>query len=220
MSFNILNNMSSHICPICGRSSDEIRFIDAFCIDCYPIKLKFPSKIEIEQCTKCKKMHIRGKWINADRDKISKYVIGKCKGDFDSGRYDPKKQIATFVMRKSNITISKRIAIKIKKTICWQCSRISGGYYEAIIQLRGEPPKVKKYARIFMKNLSKRTFIAKEKENKRGLDIYVGNSKVVVELMSKLRLKTLITKKLVGASNGKRLYRTTFLVKLTNNRHP
>jgi len=206
--------MSSLICPKCGRSSDDIRFVEAFCVDCYPVKLRCPAKMEVEQCTRCGRMRIRGEWIDPGKRALSDYIIGKCKGDFDGGVYDPGEQTATFVMSKSGVKIERSIALEIKKTICWQCSRISGGYFEAIIQLRGDPLKVKGHALLFVKKLSKRTFIAKEEEKEGGLDIFVGNSKAVVELMSEMGIKTLITKKLVGVSEGKRLYRTTFLVRL------
>lgn len=209
----VLNDMSL-ICPKCGRSSDEIRFVEAFCVDCYPVKLKCPAKMEVEQCTRCGRVRIRGEWVDPGKRALSDYVIGKCKGDFEQGTYNMKEQTATFTMSKSGVEVERTIALEIKKTICWQCSRMSGGYYEAIIQLRGNPLKVKGHALMFIKKLSKKTFIAKEEEKAGGLDIYVGNSKAVVELMSELKIKTLMTKKLVGVSEGKKLYRVTFLVRL------
>ncbi len=118
------------------------------------------------------------------------------------------------MMRGSGARIERGIPLDIKKTICQQCSRISGGYYEAIIQLRGDPVRVLGYADMLLKKLQKRTFITKEEEKDGGLDLFVGNSKVVVELMGELGVKTLITKKLVGRDQGRRLYRTTFLIRL------
>jgi NMD protein affecting ribosome stability and mRNA decay len=42
----------------------------------------------------------------------------------------------------------------------------------------------------------------------------VGSSKAIIELLNQLRIKTTMTSKLVGVSEGKRLYRTTFLIRL------
>jgi len=206
--------MSSLICPKCGRSSDKVRFVEAFCAECYPVKLKCPPKMEVEECTRCGKLRIRGEWVEPNKRALSDYIVSKCRGGFEKGSYDFDEQTVTFVMDKTGIEVERSIALDIKKTICGYCSRISGGYFEAIIQLRGDPLKVKGHALMFVKKLSKRTFIAKEEEKEGGLDIYVGNSKAVVELMSALGIRTLITKKLVGASEGKRIYRTTFLVRL------
>jgi nonsense-mediated mRNA decay protein 3 len=207
--------MSALVCPKCGRTENEVEFIDAFCKDDYPVRIKAPDRFELEQCTRCQRVHIKGEWAQYNPRKLSDYIIGRCKGDFDSAGYDPERQVAVFVMRGNNAKVERQIPLDLKKTICQQCSRMSGGYFEAIIQLRGDPIRVLGHADMLLKRLSKKkTFITKEEEKDGGLDLYVGNSKVVVELMGELGLKTLMTKKLVGRDQGKRLYRTTFLVRL------
>jgi nonsense-mediated mRNA decay protein 3 len=207
--------MSDLVCPKCGKKSSEAEFIESFCSGCYPVKIKTPDRFELEQCTRCSKVHLRGDWAPYNARKLSDYIIGKCKGDFSSAGYDADRQVAVFIMMGNNAKIERLIPLDLKKTICLQCSRMSGGYFEAIIQLRGDPIKVLGHSGMLLKRLSKKkTFIAKEEEKDGGLDLYVGNSKVVVELMGELGLKTLITKKLVGRDQGKRLYRTTFLIRL------
>ena len=205
--------MSDLICPKCGKKSSQIEFVDAFCIDCYPVKIKIPDELEFERCTRCERTRFGGEWMHYNEQKFAKHIIDKCKGEFESAEYDLDRQVATFLMSASKTKIERMIPVNIKKTICQQCSRMSGGYYEAIIQLRGDPLKVRGHAEMFIKKLAKRTFIAKEDEKDNGLDIYVGNSKVIVEIVADLGLKTLITKKLIGRDQGKRLYRTTFLIR-------
>lgn len=207
--------MSGIICPRCGKSSGEAEFIDSFCVDCYPFKVRLPERMSVEQCTRCKRVHVRGEWAQYNPRKISDYVISKCKGDFDSAGYDPETQKAAFIMSGSGARVERTIPLEVVKTICQQCSRMSGGYFEAIIQLRGDPIRVLGHTEMLLKRLAKmNTFITKEEEKDGGIDLYVGNSKAVVELMGELGLKTLITKKLVGRDQGKRLYRTTFLIRL------
>jgi nonsense-mediated mRNA decay protein 3 len=206
--------MSGLVCPRCGRTSDQVEFIEAFCRDDYPVRLKLPEKIELEQCTRCERIRLRGEWLPYNGKKIGEYVVSKCRGDFESAEYDLNTQTATFSMRGTGSRVPRTVRLEIKKTICQQCSRISGGYYEAIIQLRGDPLKVRGHAEMLMKRLARKTFIAKEEEKDAGLDIYVGSSKAVVEVVTALSLKTLITKKLIGRDEGKRLYRTTFLIRL------
>jgi len=191
-----------------------VRFIDAFCADCYPVNLRLPSNLEILQCTRCMRLQVQGRWIQYSEKRISDYVLSKCRGDYESAAYNAETQIASFTMSRSGALIERSVPLGIQKTICTQCSRLSGGYYEAIIQLRGPPTKVLGYSDRLVKKLAGRTFIAKEDEKENGLDIYVGSSKAVVEIVAGLGIKSLITKKLVGADQGKKLYRTTFLIRL------
>jgi nonsense-mediated mRNA decay protein 3 len=204
--------MTGLICPKCGRSDEKIKFIDAFCTDCYPIKIELPGKMGFERCGRCSRMKFRGEWMAYNERKLKEYILGKCKGDFESADYDIESQMAFFMIRGSKI--ERFLPVDFIKTICQQCSRISGGYYEGIIQLRGNRAKMEKYADMLMGKLERITFITKTEEKEEGLDLYVGRSKPVVKLMSDLGLKTLMTKKLVGRDQGKRLYRTTFLIRL------
>ncbi|VVC02606.1 NMD3 family protein [Candidatus Bilamarchaeum dharawalense] len=204
--------MSNLICPKCGRTNDKIEFIEAFCIDCYPVKIEAPTKITFERCGRCERMKFRGDWIPYNERKLNEFIISKCKGDFESAEYDFVTQNAVFTITGGS-RIKKEILFELTKTICQQCSRISGGYYEGIIQLRGNRTKQEKYAKMLIEKLEKITFITKTEEKEEGLDLYVGRSKPIVRLISDLGIKTLITKKLVGRDQGKRLYRTTFLIR-------
>lgn len=205
--------MTELVCPKCGRKSGDIEFIEAFCADCYPAKIKLPKKLEIEQCKACEKVRIRGEWMPYSKKAVAEHVAGKCRGEFDSVEYDMDEANLIFTVKgKKKVVLAANV--EIKTVMCAYCSRMSGGYYEGLIQLRGNPKKINKYADIFFKKLSKKTFIAKEEEKHGGLDIYVGSSKAVVNLLPELKVDALITKKLVGRREGKRLYRTTFLLRL------
>jgi len=204
----------SIICPKCGRSSSEVEFIDAFCKDDYPIRIKTPDRMEFEVCTRCERIRLQGEWTPFGQKKVSDYIVSKCRGEFESAEYDVERQTAVFVMKAGGVKIDRFIPLEMKKTICQQCSRISGGYFEGIIQLRGDRAKMRKMADQLIKKLAKTTFIAKEDDKDEGLDIYVGSSKAVLKVVTDLGLKSLITKKLIGRDEGKRLYRTTFRVRL------
>jgi len=203
------------VCPKCGRRNDEVRFIEAFCIECYPLKLEAPRSMELERCKKCGKMKLRGEWTSYDEGKIKEYVESKCRGDFSSLNYDLSRQVVEFTITRSgeSIVVERNARLEIKTVMCPQCNRISGGYYQAIVQLRGDPEKIREYANLLERKLSKRSFIAKTEEKHEGLDIYIGSSKAVVETIQELKLHTVISKKLVGREQGKRLYRTTFLLR-------
>lgn len=210
------------ICPRCGKTNDKIDFVDAFCVGCYlgNIKLKVPDSISFEQCGRCNRIRFRGEWVPFNEKKIGNFITDKCRGPFKDANYDIISQTATFVVgdetSKKTATLQQIIPLELKKTICQQCSQISGGYFEGIIQLRGDKlEKLESCADKIIKRLEGKTFVSKIDETDVGLDIYVGKSKVVVKLMSDLGMKkVLMTKKLVGRDQGMRLYRTTFLVRL------
>ncbi|MFH1520612.1 MAG: NMD3-related protein [Candidatus Micrarchaeota archaeon] len=205
--------MLNLICPKCGRTSDKVGFVEAFCIDCFPIRLTLPHKITFERCVRCEKIKFRGYWTAYNERKITDFILSKCKGDFKSANYDFEKNVVIFEI-KSSTKIEKSMLLEFTKTICQQCSRISGGYYEGIIQLRGNRTKIEEYAKKMLERLEKVTFLTKTEEKDEGIDLYVGRSKPVIKLVSDLGIKTVMTKKLVGQEQGKRLYRTTFLVRL------
>jgi nonsense-mediated mRNA decay protein 3 len=205
------------ICPKCGRSEEQVQFIESFCVDDYPLSIKVPDKEELERCKRCGRMLFRGEWALYDEKKIEKHIIGKCRGEFSSASYDFGRQDIAFTIRRGEkeLKVEKHVPLLINITMCLRCNRISGGYYQGIVQLRGDRARVEKYAKMLTERMEKSTFISKSEEKDGGIDLYVGSSKVVLEAVTKLGIKrTLITKKLIGRDEGKRLYRTTFAIRL------
>lgn len=205
--------MSGLICPKCGRSSDDVEFIEAFCVDCYPVNIKVPRKVEIDQCKRCEKIRIRGEWVLPGKRKLAEFVASKAKGDFDSAEYIESEGKMRFTIEGKK-ELERFVEVQLNPTICSFCSRISGGYYTGLIQLRGNQKRIQKYADILTRKLEKKTFITKQEDKHEGVDIYVGSSKAVVELLTQMKMNTTISKTLVGLQEGKRLYRVTFLLRL------
>jgi nonsense-mediated mRNA decay protein 3 len=205
--------MSGLICPKCGKKSEDVEFIEAFCVDCYPANIKAPRKVEIDQCKRCEKIRIRGEWMSHNKRKIAEHVVSKVKGDFDSAEYIADEGKVKFLIEGKK-ELERFVDVQLKPTICTYCSRISGGYYQGLIQLRGNQIRIEKYAELLAKKLEKRTFITKQEDKHEGIDIYVGSSKAVIDLLTEMKMKTTISKTLVGVQQGKRLYRVTFLLRL------
>ncbi len=204
------------ICPKCGAGNDEIAFSGPFCIKCKEVKIKCPKRLEFMRCSKCKKVKLKGNWVNADEKKLSDAIIGKCKGEFVRGSYSFPNQEATFFVGNKERLFPVKVPINVRviRNICPSCSRQSGGYFEAIIQLRGPISRINRHDRMFRKILLKKTFVTKEVERKEGLDLYIGDSKAVIEMLSELGIKAKISRTLAGEKEGRRVYRTTFLVRL------
>ncbi len=206
------------VCIKCGAKRGEKPFIGPFCVDCYEFKIKLPKKpIEIEVCKRCGKVKVKGEWSYKDEEEIKAYIASKIKGEFDRVDIDMKSHKVFAYFKSDDGEVVKRVyplKIELKRTTCPTCAKISGGYYEAIIQLRGNPYRIEKMRRDLERRLSKRTFITKEDVKKEGIDLYVGSSKEVIQTLKEMGIRAKISKKLHGMKEGKRLYRTTFAIRL------
>ena len=207
--------METLICPKCGRKSDEIEFIDAFCTNCYPVSIKLPDPLFFDQCKRCSRVRFGNEWRETNTTELGRIVTGKCKGDFSKVHYDFEKEILTFSIIRlgKQLIITRSFPVTIKIQMCPQCSRISGGYYEGIMQLRGTERTVKKYAHMIEKRLRETSFISRVEEYRKGIDIYFGSTRAAIEVLGGLHVTYQITKKLFGMQEGKRVYRSTIVVR-------
>lgn len=205
------------ICPKCGRKSSETTFMEAFCTECYPVSVKVPGKISITACKRCNRMLLGGEWVPYKEKAICRYVAERCRGEFSEVDYDLNGHVAVFTIRRgaSEMKVERSAPVEIVWTTCRECSKISGGYFESIVQLRGDERSVDRYKERFINALSKKTFIAKEKVQKTGgVDLYIGSNKATFGLVQELGLDAKITRKLIGREEGKRKYRTTFAIQV------
>jgi nonsense-mediated mRNA decay protein 3 len=204
------------ICPKCGKTSDEKEFIEAFCVDCYVFKLQLPKAMKVGVCKRCGKMMLQGKWQQLNRRKISDYVAGRCKGDFSKADCDIDTGICSFTFEKGGKQVVRERSVELEKevTLCPDCSKASGGYFEALIQLRGEPVRVERQAVKLERMLLKKTFVSKIEEMHGGLDIYIGNSRAAAGILQELGFKPVVSRKLFGKKDGKNLYRVTYAIRV------
>lgn len=209
--------MFMEVCIKCGAKRGTKQFKSLFCVDCYPWRIEIPKNVEIEVCKGCGKTRIRGEWKKTTEREIENYLLSKIKGErFERGGIDfeSKKAILYFsVDDKEMARIEREYPFTIVKTLCLDCSRKSGGYFEAIIQFRGDRNRYLKIKERIERTLRKKTFITKEENLKEGVDVYVGSSKEVAEVLRELGLKPVLSRKLSGLKEGKRLYRTTFMLR-------
>ncbi len=204
------------LCPKCGASSKEVGFCGPFCLKCRPVEIKCPKRLEYMRCSRCERVRLKGNWVACTDEKLAQEALKKCKGEFLRGTYSFMNQEATFFVgdEKHMFPLKRKFTVNVVKNICPDCVRKSGGYFEAIIQIRGKGAKIGRYDRLFKKMLAKKTFVTKEEMHKEGLDLYIGNSRAVVEMLAELGLRAKVSRKLAGEKAGKRLYRTTFLVRV------
>ena len=124
-----------------------------------------------------------------------------------------------------------RIEILWVKEQCNRCNRMSGSYYEGIIQVRAEgrrprPAEIRaaeKIARDIAEGLfssgERLSFISDMEETRDGLDIIVGSQRagkeIAAAIVERLGGHVSTHPKLVGEKAGKRVYRITYAVRLS-----
>ncbi len=214
-----MESQTSHtkICSVCGASSDKIQFIGPFCIEHVPIAPKFPGSIELQRC-KCGRILLDKKWSLYDEERVLKYALEKVASVGEQVAYDLESGYVSAMIpfKGSLIQVQKNVPLVFKNSTCLECSRRSGGAYQAIIQVRSKNhSKAGNKAASIAKYLSTKSFVCKEEELKEGFDIYAGEREKAIAALNFFKLGYVRTEKLHGQTKeGKRLFRTTLLVRL------
>ena len=205
------------VCPKCGATDKEKEFIGSFCVDCYPHGIRLRrNKITIVRCPHCGRVKVDDKWVK-ELDRAIKRLVKKITiGDYEEVdvNVDSGKITYTLDIGDRTIKITKQIKIEVKNQSCDVCSRRFSGYYEAIIQIRGEDKEIKLAKDRIITELEKQTFISKIEEVRGGVDIYIGKKSIVDKLLNRLGYKYKKTYKLYGRKEGREVYRTTYLIRV------
>lgn len=238
--------MTTLFCPKCGKDTDN--FYDNVCGQCFigdKKLLECLAVLSARLCPTCGSVFKRGKWSLKEDE--SETIIDCVKNalklekqarnieltlspkQLDYSRYnihiDAKAEIKGVA-----ITASQDTEVRINWETCDTCSRISGGYFEGIVQIRADrriPTKEElRRCRSIADDVAARAqekgdrlaFIAKTEELDEGADLYVGSIKLgkqicraVIDIFGG---KFTESPKLVGQKNGEDLYRITFALRL------
>jgi len=238
--------MNSVTCPKCGRECNKL--FDSVCRNCFFENFKLielPLVLHVRICSRCGAYFQKSKWddIGNIEDVILKAVEDALfihSEAEDVEVYLEPREITPYIymvraevdaiVREEPVHAEAETEVRIQRTACDICSRESGGYFEAIIQIRaagrlpGEEEKRRSVAiaREAMESMRKKgdrlAFISDILEQKEGVDLYMGSmnaSKQVCRLItSELGGSFTDSPTLVGMKDGKNLYRITFAVRL------
>ena len=231
------------ICPKCGKSSNNDPFVGDFCLQCHldSKKQSLPDSAEIVICPMTGQIRITAhnephqkaqrysvstkrigeKWVKPDNSLIKQIV----KRPFKRAGFDCKYKLGDefitiyFDGAHGRIEYKHPFELKYTKLLSPMAGRAAGGYFEAVVQLRGDSEQVERYRKKIKKELERHTFIAKDLDLPEGVDLYVGQKEQIQKILRDMKLKSERSKKLSGQRrDGKRLYRDTFLVRFEKRR--
>ncbi len=126
-------------------------------------------------------------------------------------------------LRGVEVEESREVEVIFKNETCERCSRIAGGYYAGIVQIRAEErvPTDEELAtaeEIAYSALGEADFVSKETVLKEGLDFYVSSAesgrRISKQVVKRLGGGFSESRRLYGRRDGKNIYRVSFSVRL------
>lgn len=236
------------LCPDCGAEARTL--IEGSCPSCFLGKhdlAQVPQVLDVLLCATCGARRDGNQWTDAQgrsQDEMLDDFVGR-NIQVHSRVEDPETEFVAEAQDQRNIHYDVMIAgtleglpvdalvetvVRIKPSVCTTCSRQAGGYYSAIIQIRGEARDPSKHEteeaeRIMVREIGRmakagnqNAFISKDGVVKGGKDYYISEIDVGKILARKIadKFDTTVQEspKLVGRKEGKDVYRVTMLVRL------
>jgi nonsense-mediated mRNA decay protein 3 len=208
-------------CFVCGKKTDEL--IEGYCEDCYSKKFKLievPKEFSLVICRKCSKINHENKWEDSEIKELVKQKIKILGQDVE---IKIERNDVLHVSAKGSFKDSKKlkeetyeIPLKLNKVLCPNCLKISGGYYEAVLQLRGNvTEETLDFVDEKIKSLKE---FYRIKEVKNGFDLYTSNkstaNKIAKLLKDKFKADIKKSFKLITRKEGKDIYRNVILVSI------
>ncbi|KAA0013392.1 MAG: hypothetical protein FE041_02845 [Thermoplasmata archaeon] len=208
-------------CVECGKKG---KTYNGLCLDCYLKKkelIKIPDEISITFCRNCNAYKIEGEWKKGNHWKdLEEYIRSKVEAEIDVDVVVSKRKVVcTGIFEGRKIRKEKEIKIKEKERLCGRCSLIKGGYFEAILQVRGaRENEEKEIDELVKRRVEERdSFISKRVKVKNGVDYYIGDKKVAAILAKEMKeefgAEYGISSSLVGRKDGRDVYRDTYLIR-------
>lgn len=229
------------ICPSCGKETDLLE--NGMCPECSlrrasPVKVHTPEPIRV--CRRCGAV-FEGRWVDVDdvEQVIRRRVLDSIELPPDTEGVGIDMSIegmsSNMYRVEGKVVVDEREwpfvhHIRLAYESCPSCSRRSGGYFEAIVQVRSYAPTptdaememVRRTADELFSRLRERgerlAFLTKEERVRGGIDLYVGSAKAAKKLCTQVlaqmggSLRTSST--LAGRRDGRDVYRITYALRL------
>lgn len=244
---SIIDNMNELACPVCGQLSDYK--IEGKCKDCFLqsiILASIPRVVHTTICPMCGAFKKSGSWVESN-DEIEEIINNTINKELkflpDSEDIQVSIEFADInpLLYQAHIKVDGNIKgvkahtelnseIRVIKETCDACSRLSGGYYESIIQIRAEgrfpdEDEVEKVLELVYEVVERQklkgdrlSFISKEEQLHEGTDVYIGSNSTAKQICrmagERFGCKYSESPTLSGKKDGKDLYRITYSLRL------
>lgn len=236
-------------CVECGRQVPSL--IGGSCPDCFIAKaplLEAPDVLDVELCAHCDARHVGAHWIDPDEGvgldwireeatraaikvhpRVQGVVLSVTEEPQDERHFRHHLALDGFI-EDTPVHFERDLTNRMRRSVCDRCSRMFGGYYAAIIQLRATDRDVTQHELNRAHKLvgdeldrqrasgNRESFLTKSGAVPGGFDYYLGDiegcrtvARVVAE---KLGAVVEEHAKLSGRQEGEDVYRVTFRVRI------
>ncbi|MEA3136909.1 MAG: ribosomal export protein [Thermoplasmata archaeon] len=236
-------------CVECGNEVPLL--IGGSCPECFVGKtalLEGPEVLDVELCAHCDARHVGNHWVDPDegmplewiREEAARAILKphpsvsnrdlQLVETTQDERNFRHHATLTGSVEGVPITFEKDLIVRMRRSVCDRCSRMFGGYYAALIQLRATDRdvtdhEIRRAHRIVGDELDRQrasgnreSFLTKSGAVPGGFDYYLGDiegTRGVARLLAdKLGATYEEHAKLSGRKEGEDIYRVTFLVRV------
>ncbi|MDG6244331.1 MAG: NMD3-related protein [Methanolobus sp.] len=238
--------MNSTICPRCGNQTHKL--FEGRCKSCFLenfVLAEIAQVLHAKICSGCEARYVKSKWVNyggledvvvhtaedalfihAMAEDIEIYIEPRARTPY---LYRVHIVVDALVLDEM-FHQELETEVRILRESCDMCSRISGGYFEAIIQVRatnripGDDEKQECMAIIndvlerMLNKGDRLAFISNSLDIREGTDLYLGSSNaarhICKEINSRMGGSFSESATLQGRKDGKDMYRITFSLRL------
>ena len=238
-------SIQDSFCPKCGKPTDREGLCNLCRISSTPW-FTCERRVRSTHCPSCGAVKQGNTWTDTTRERADLAPdIAKAAVHFHPDVRKPSLVVTVKdnTLNRSTATIALKgllyntpvegscsVEIIWNKEQCDRCNRISGNYYEGIVQIRAEERTPSTYELQMSSGIAQQvedslqaggerlSFIADMNETKEGLDITVGSQHIGTlisqGIIAQLGGRYTTHPKLVGEKNGRQLYRITYSVRL------
>ena len=238
--------MNSTPCPKCGKETEKL--YDNVCKDCFfenIVLAELPLVLHAKTCQKCGARFHKGKWVNMSNveniviqtveDALSVHNLAENIEIYVEPRqltpymYRVRAEVDAFV-KDEPVHQELNAEVRIVREACDMCSRISGGYFEGIMQIRAtnrvptsdEKKQCIDIANEVVRRMQKKgdrlAFITDSLDLKDGADLYLGSNNsgrhICRAIITEMGGSFSESPTLFGQKDGKDVYRITFSMRL------
>ncbi len=207
-------------CATCSRSEADAKFYGEFCEFCTRERLAktLPDSVQLKECKRCNRIWTGTGFAAPTKRAVEAALALRIKGySIRLIDYAPTA-IRVELSRELGdgaIALEKELKPRWERTVCADCHRRAGGYWEACIQLRGGDARVAKAEERISRYIAHSgAFLTKSEDAPNGIDMYISNKKAVNEMLLYFHMKAVMTYTLCGLKSGRRVYRNTYAIHL------
>jgi nonsense-mediated mRNA decay protein 3 len=227
-------------CVECGAEGETYEGLCLKCLTERRTLVSLPTYVDLARCKRCGNFQFGGTWKGMTTDEALRAGV-EAATQVDALVSEPSVTAISVeaedeknfrvVMEYSVALGDGRLSweagtkVRFKAAVCPRCSRRSGGYYEAIVQVRGDrrdlsEAEVSAAKAILEEALASKPgeFLSREEEVHGGLDLYLSSNGFAKRLASSIQraLGGMVSTSsaLHGRKDGRDIYRMTYLIRL------